>query len=347
MSDYFSFDPMANASSMATFRELSALREMAERDRNALVIQGEILIKISDLLIVQQAFLGNAHEENFLRRFNAISAVSEITPARYTKVKSLQDDMLSLIKNGYVSNCECVKCKKLWTEALLSNNKEKVASLKTKIAQKSEQIEACVEEIAVYQTQTESLSKFTRKIVRDPIGSIAGIATPGILILLFVFFTALSPNSIARLVLINDLPAIGEYYSSPREIGTYESRVKGKVNSVRENPDGTYRLVLSTPSGIDVLTDYATPEQVELEARKFTFLPFVVIAVWIIAVIALVLRYRNRINKLNNFDAGIDPIAKKQLHIEKLKSDLDKLEKDLISTMDKSFGATDDLDRQD
>jgi hypothetical protein len=115
----------------------------------------------------------------------------------------------------------------------------------------------------------------------------------------------------------------------------------------QENSNGTYRLVLSTPSGIDVLTDYATPKQVELEARKFTFLPFAIIGVWITVVIALVLRYRKRHNKLSNFDAGIDPISKKQADIDRLKIEVGELEKDVSSTINKSYGAIDYLDEAD
>jgi hypothetical protein len=347
MSDFFSFDPMANASSMATFRELSALREMAERDRNALVIQGEILIKISDLLIVQQAFSGNTHEENFLRRFNAISAVSEITPARYTKVKSLQDDMLSLIQKGYIASCECIKCKKLWAEEFFPKNQIKLSKIRNQIDQKNEHIAIVAQEIAAYQEQTQELPKISRKVVMDPVGSIAGIATPGLLILLILLFTVLSPSSLARQTLINDLPIVGERYASPDELGTYKTKVNGTVDSVSENSDGTFLLVINTPSGIQVNTEYASPEQVQLEARKFTFLPVLVIVAWLTIVILFVLNFRNKVNKRSSFESGFDPVAAKKSQIEKIMGEIKTLEKHVISTANERYDAIDHLEESD
>jgi hypothetical protein len=163
-----SFDPASAAAAMAAARELQALREMAEKDRDDLVIQGEIIMKISDLLIVQQAFAGDSHEEDFLLRFKSISAVTEITPARLQRVVSLQDDMLSLMRSGFSISCKCEKCLPKRTGSKIPKLEKDAKRTEQQLASKISQRAQEAAEAERFQATFASLSKKQQSILLKP-----------------------------------------------------------------------------------------------------------------------------------------------------------------------------------
>ena len=163
-----SFNPASAAAAMASARELYALREMAEKDRDDLLIQGEIIMKISDLLIAQQAFAGNAHEENFKLRFTAISSVTEITPARLDKVKSLQADMLSLMQHGFSKSCACSKCMNLRASFSLPVIEKSINDLENKINEQTQKYDSLQREYENFQASILALKPSGKKRLRHP-----------------------------------------------------------------------------------------------------------------------------------------------------------------------------------
>ncbi len=163
-----SFNPASAAAAMASARELYALREMVEQDRNDLLIQGEIIMKISDLLIAQQAFAGNSHEENFKLRFTAISSVTEITPARLEKVKSLQADMLSLMQHGFSKSCQCSKCVNLQASFSLPVIEKSISDLEQKISEQTQKYDSLQKEYESFQASVVALKPSAKKRLRHP-----------------------------------------------------------------------------------------------------------------------------------------------------------------------------------
>ena len=163
-----SFNPASAAAAMASARELYALREMAEKDRNDLLIQGEIIMKISDLLIAQQAFAGNYHEENFKLRFTAISAVTEITPARLEKVKSLQADMLSLMQHGFSKSCDCSKCINLRASFSLPVIEKSIQELEKNLSDQTQNYDSLQKEYESFQASVVALKPSAKKRLRYP-----------------------------------------------------------------------------------------------------------------------------------------------------------------------------------
>ena len=311
-----SFDPASAAAAFASARELQALREMAEKDRDDVLIQGEMIMKISDLLIAQQAFAGNVHEDNFLLRFKAISAVSEITPARLKKVKSLQEDMVSLINSGYSISCRCSICVPLAAAKNEPKFVERLQIVEGQIEDKNKDLISKIQEITDYQDAVSELSQSQQNMYWSPIKSIFKISVAGFLVIYILVSTIFSPYAITKLMLSNP-PKVGESITI--------SGIRGTVESVGRNVDGSFKLVIRTPDGSQKFTSFGTEKQILSESSSLDWLnslPFI----WLIASILWILRIRSKVKKPKHFQQYVDDSISDNSTVRSLRAEIRILE---------------------
>lgn len=251
-----SFNPASAAAAMASARELYALREMAEKDRNDLLIQGEIIMKISDLLIAQQAFSGNDHEENFKLRFTAISAVTEITPARLEKVKSLQADMLSLMQHGFSKSCDCSKCINLRASFSLPVIEKSIQELEKNLSDQTQKYDSLQKEYESFQASVVALKPSAKKRLRHPYLSALKKWFFGVVVILALSITsfllfggALADKSVPE---ARDTYAENRYVYEVTKLAPGEYDLKFGICCTGEIYDGVYNKY-------DVIFSFITP----------------------------------------------------------------------------------------